>query len=478
MKNKSAAPSVAGLQASPQNPRKISEEQLKRLAKAMAEYGDLSGIIVNRTTGHLVGGHQRVKVFDPTWKIVKRPATDATGTVASGHVESPWGTWSYREVEWPEKKERAANIAANKHGGGWDFKLLTEQLMEMDDGSFDMDLVGFTEEELRKLIGEKPETGEDDVPGIPAKPIAKIGELWVMGDHHLFVGDCTKPDSWKKLMGGKKASCIVTDPPYGVSYESKSGKFDVIEGDHKRGDDLLKMLSSSMKMMENAADDDAAFYIFHASSTREDFATAIKSAGLVEKQYLIWAKTGVVLGHSDYRWSHEPFFYASKDGHKPKFYGDRANPTVWRVSMSSKKSIATVIGPGLIICDGKGSMVYVMPKAPKGKKVRSIRLVEGQDAMVDNSSEGSGTVWEFGREQDYSHPTQKPVALIQRAIENSSAIEQIIVDPFLGSGTTLIAAEKTDRICYGMELDPKYASVIIKRWEEFTGKKATRKSGG
>lgn len=125
------------------NPRKITDEQLERLKKSMQEFGDLSGIVKNVRTGNMIGGHQRVKCFDPSWEIKSKKQTDKTGTVAAGHVETPWGPWVYREVDWDERKEKAANIAANKHGGMWDMPKLAEIIVELDDGEFDMDLTGF-----------------------------------------------------------------------------------------------------------------------------------------------------------------------------------------------------------------------------------------------------------------------------------------------------------------------------------------------
>jgi hypothetical protein len=136
------------------NPRKISDEKLEMLGKAMQEFGDLSGIVVNLKTGNLIGGHQRVKHFNPSWPIKKHKQTDSTGTVALGEIETPFGLWSYREVDWPEKKELAANIAANQHGGEFDEQKLKDQLIEINDGSIDMALTGFDTVEISDLLGD------------------------------------------------------------------------------------------------------------------------------------------------------------------------------------------------------------------------------------------------------------------------------------------------------------------------------------
>jgi len=143
---------IKDLKPADYNPRKITEEKLKMLAKAMQEFGDLSGIVFNCRTGNLIGGHQRVKNFDPTWEVVKEPYQDEVGTIAEGHIETPFGKWKYREVDWPKKKEGAANIAANKHGAMWDFPKLADILIDLDNGAFDMDLTGFDEKGLEDFI--------------------------------------------------------------------------------------------------------------------------------------------------------------------------------------------------------------------------------------------------------------------------------------------------------------------------------------
>lgn len=143
---------VKDLRPAAYNPRKISPKALESLGKAMREYGDLSGIVFNQKTGNVVGGHQRIKHLDPSWEIKKSPAKDSTGTIAIGYIETPMGRWQYREVDWDESKEKAANVAANKHGGEWDLPLLKEILIGLDDGNFDLTLTGFDEKELKNLI--------------------------------------------------------------------------------------------------------------------------------------------------------------------------------------------------------------------------------------------------------------------------------------------------------------------------------------
>ena len=161
---------VADLTPCPYNPRIISEKQLSMLRKSMLEFGDLSGIVKNIRTGHLVGGHQRIKNLDPAWPIVSESHTDKTGTVSLGYIETPSGRWQYREVDWPEKKEASANIAANQHGGEFDMPALKEIILTLDDGSMDMELVGFNSHELELMMTAiKPDEETDGEPE-PEKP--------------------------------------------------------------------------------------------------------------------------------------------------------------------------------------------------------------------------------------------------------------------------------------------------------------------
>lgn len=185
---------ISDLKPSDYNPRKITDKALKSLAKAMKKFGDLSGVVVNVRTGNMVGGHQRIKCLDPSWKIKKEEHTDDVGTVALGHIITPFGRWQYREVDWPKKKEGAANVAANKHGGEWDIPRLKDILVELDDGDFDLELTGFDEDELKELIdwdGEEEELNDAEPQIDRAEELREEwgvseGDLWALGDHRLL----------------------------------------------------------------------------------------------------------------------------------------------------------------------------------------------------------------------------------------------------------------------------------------------------
>lgn len=359
---------------------------------------------------------------------------------------------------------------------GWDRELVRDQVQRLRLDGYQINLLGFSEVALRNW--EAPPAEPDSAPAPSKTPVSRAGDVWVLGGHRLICGDSTKPATWDALFGkADKASVVFTDPPYGVSYESPSGAFEVIQGDDKRRDELYQMLVMSLRQLVKRAMPAAAFYIWHASSTREDFAEAMKAVGLAERQYLMWVKPSVAFGRADYQWQHEPCFYASKADKAPAFYGERAESTVWHAQLATARDVAVTVGNGVLLLDGAGATLFVQAKAPKNKKLRQIRLAKGGRAFLAGS-EIPGTVWQVGRDAQYEHPTQKPVELARRAIENSSRPGEIVADAFLGSGTTLIGAEMTGRRCFGAELDPAYCDVIVQRWEKFAGKAGIHEGAG
>lgn len=479
MSSKKSPSAARDLKPASYNPRKITAAAEAALGRSLAKFGDLSSVVFNVRTQTLVCGHQRLKTVERVARIVKTKHKDEHGTVALGYIETrDKGRLVYREVDWDEATEKAANIAANAHGGEFDDAKAADLVEELLKGGFDLTLLGFDDTELDALLEGKAEAAarpdEDELPEPVSGPaITKLGDLWRLGAHRLLCGDSTSKADVGRLMGKERAACVFTDPPYGVSYEAKSGKFAIIENDDKTHDALLALLAPALTRAAEFSKDTAGIYVWHASSTREEFAHALKAAGLMERQYLIWAKHGLVLGHSDYRWAHEPCFYASKQGFKPDFYGARDQASVWRAALKAKAGVVVLIGPGVVLRDGKGGQVMVTARVPKGKKLRQVRLQPGQAAILALEAQ-ENTVWEVGHDRDYVHPTQKPVELARRALSNSTTPEQIVLDLFGGSGSTLIAAEALNRRARLMELDPKYCDAIVRRWERFTGQTAIK----
>jgi len=317
-------------------------------------------------------------------------------------------------VELDPQREKALNLALNKIQGEWDENKLAELMAELDAGAFDVSLTGFDMDEIEDLVAQinvPEEITEDDVPEAPEEPVTKPGDLWLLGRHRLLCGDSTDQTVIAKLMENQLADMIFTDPPYNVDYEGKTKEKLKIVNDSMGDEDFRSFLTSAFKNMAQKSKEGAPIYVCHADSEGLNFRAAFKEAGWDLKQCIIWVKQHFVMGRQDYQWQHESILYGWKPGAAHKFYGDRKQTTVWQIDR---------------------------PMASR------------------------------------EHPTMKPVPLCAKAIENSSKAGDIVLDLFGGSGSTLIACEQLNRTCYMMELDPIYCDVIIKRWENFTGKKAVK----
>lgn len=417
---------LSDLAPHPKNPRKISDDQLKRLTRSLEKFGDLSGIVFNLKTKRVVGGHQRIKALPSRAKITietthKKPTS--TGTVATGFIEIKGERFSYRQVSWDEDTEKAANIAANKHGGEWDVPQLTEWLSELNLSGFEMDLTGFGSDELEKIL-KIEKVGLCDPDEIPehVEPKTKRGDIYQLGRHRLMCGDSTSITDMDRLFSGVKADLFVTDPPYGVSYVEKNAAVNggvvknavgkKIEND-SLSPEAMHQLWSDIFAMSGYFTDQASYYIFspQGGELMMMMMQAIHQSEWMLKHTLIWAKQNFVFGRSDYHYQHEPILYGWKKKGTHHWNGDR-----------------------------KQGSVLQFDKAPRNDL----------------------------------HPTTKPVALIEYIVQNSSKRGDTVFDAFSGSSTTMIACEKLDRVSLAMELDPQYVDVSVARWEKFTGHAAVQ----
>ena len=435
--------SVTDLKEYFKNPRKISKKQKALLRRDLEELGDLGGIVHDLNSGQIIGGNQRTKIMqeDGAEIALERqydPPT-RTGTVAIGHIIYKGEGFSYRQVRWTPKQCEKANIVANKAGGEWDMENMLDQF-----GVEDLQEYGWEIEELG--IKENQDIEEDDVDTTPPeKPQTEIGDLYELDAHRVECGDCTSEDHWKRLMGSDKATLVFTDPPYGVSYASGTNEFEVIKGDHLRDKALKDLLTGAFSNCREYTIEGPALYVFYASRNHIIFEEALNQTGHQVKQQLIWSK-GHMLGRSDYHWTHEPIMYARKNEKNSKWQGDRKQRTVLDMTKTDLKQL---------------------------KKNELVDLLE--------SIRTASTVWEIKKDAGvhYQHPTQKPIKLAARAMFNSSKVGNLVLDPFGGSGSTLIAAEQAKRTARIMELDERYADVIVRRWiqwkigqgEPFTAKK-------
>ena len=283
------------------------------------------------------------------------------------------------------------------------------------------------------LNTEDQETkGDDETPEVDyeAEPDSKPGMVYELGPHRLIVGDSTKAEDIEKLMAGEKADLIVTDPPYNVDYEGSDGK--KIKNDHMEDQSFLNFLTTAFKVMMSVLKAGGVCYVWHADSEGYNFRQAVKNAGGVVRQCIIWVKNSLVLGRQDYQWRHEPCLYFWKEGAGHYWEGRRDLSTVFDETRSDWK------------------------KMNKEELLAELK-------RVDNEIKTS-IIYEDKPARNAEHPTMKPVRLFERLIKNSSKEEDIVLDPFGGSGTTIIACAKTNRVARVVEFDPKYADVIRKRW--------------
>lgn len=395
----------------PDNAKKHPAKQIRQIANSIKEFGFNQPIVID-SRGFIIVGHGRYEAA----KLL-------------GLTEAP-----VLEVNLNEEQTSAYRLADNKlNESEWDMNLVIEELRGLSEPM--LELTGFDKD----LILEA-EDKDDEIPeNVPPK--AKLGDLWLLGEHRVLCGDSTKTEDVERLMDGKKADMVFTDPPYNVDYsgQGKNTK-DGILNDKMSNEDFNTFLVEAFKRIAENTKRTAGCYIFHSHKTASDFEKALAQTGFLIDTQLIWNKPSAGMGMNDYRTKHEPFFYAYLSKEEKNFYGDRTGTTVWKIPADDEKAF---------------------------------KWFKRQQESLEK---GSTTVWTMSRANvtEYVHPTQKPAELPAVAITKSSKADDIVLDTFLGSGTTLIAAEKTGRICYGMELDPKYVDVIVKRWEEYTGKTATK----
>lgn len=405
------------------NPRAATKKEASELKKSLERFGFVEPVIVNsdpKRKNIIIGGHFRV-----------RTAKDL------GLKEVPV---HYIKIS-DEKKERELNLRLNKNLGHWNAELLVE---------FDENLlldVGFESDELDAMFAdlkmEDENEKDDEAPEAAETSTTQIGEIWKLGRHRIMCGDATNPEHIKTLMDGKTADVVFTDPPYNVNYKGHGQKTsNGIANDNMADSAFGKFLEKVFKNYRESIKSGAGLYVFHSSSSQAQFEYAIEKAGMEVKNQLIWNKPAFSLGRCDYHWKHEPFFYCAVKDKKVQFYGNRKHSTVWDFQKTDAQLFAW---------------------AQKMKRAEE---------------QGKTTVWSMARDKvgEYVHPTQKPVELIVYALRNSSKSGDLVLDFFMGSGSTLIAAEKTERACFGLELAPKYVDVVIKRWEDYTGEKAEKLS--
>jgi len=385
------------------NARTHSDEQVAQIAASIAEFGWTNPVLVG-TDGVLIAGHARLLA-------ARKLGMTELPVIVLDHLT--------------ETQRRALVIADNQlaiRGAAWDEEMLRVELESLKEDGFNLDLVGFTDEELDDLLREPEQipgdTDEDAVPAEPEKIVTVPGDVWILGDHRLLCGDATQFGSFEKVLAGGLADLVFTDPPYNVNYgatmkDRLRGKYHRKIANDNLGDGFEQFLRDSCANI--LAVTKGAVYVCMSSSELATLQKVFREAGGHWSTFVIWAKNTFTMGRSDYQRQYEPILYGWKEGSDHYWCGARDQGDVWFV----KKPVVNDL-----------------------------------------------------------HPTMKPVELIERAIRNSSNPGDTVLDPFAGSGSTLIACEKTGRKCRLIELEPKYCDVAILRWQDFTSKQAVLEQDG
>ena len=478
------------------NPRKDlqpGDPEYEKLKRSMQEFGYVEPIVWNKRTENIVGGHQRYKV------LLDMGMSEVDCVV----------------VDLDETKEKALNIALNKIQGDWDMPKLKDILQELDTGEFDIELTGFGMDEIEELMTQfhmPDEIVEDEVPEPPEEPITKPGDLWILGRHRLLCGDATKKEDVERLMDGKKADMVFTDPPYGMKKESEG-----VLNDNLNYDDLLEFNKQWIPLTFDNLKDNGSWYCWGIDEPLMDIYSNIlkpmrKDNKITFRNLITWDKgNGQGQLASDFRMypiADEKclFVMCGVQGfnNNADNYFEGWTPIVEYLKKQRQIMGWTIKDTKRIAghseksgCHWFDKSQWMMPTEETYRKWQSAAKGDAfkkeydelkkeyyaTRAWFDNTHDNMNNVWHFSRtsgeekESAGGHATPKPIALCSRAIKSSSREEETVLDLFGGSGSTLIACEQLNRTCYMMEIDPVYCDVIIKRWENFTGQKAVKLDG-
>lgn len=401
------------------NPR-INDAAVPAVAKSISQFGFKQPIVVDKNNV-IVCGHTRYKAaLQLGLKTVPCVIAD----------------------DLTDEQIKAYRLADNKVSelASWDMDLLNVEL----EGISDIDMEGFGFELESNSVQEEGEEDDYDMDeGLTQEPRVRYGEIWQLGRHRLMCGDSTKEEDVDALMNGEEAALLITDPPYNVNYQGGTKDKLKIENDAMDNAAFQEFLRAAFDNAYKSMKPGAPFYVYYASRQHINFETALNSASMQVRQQLIWAKNALIIGRQDYQWRHEPIMYGWKDGAAHYFIDDRTQTTV------------------------------IEDEQPEFKKMRKnelVRLLE--DIYSDKIS--STIIHEDKPARSAEHPTMKPIKLLARHVKNSSKLDELVLDLFGGSGSTLIACEQLQRRCNIMEYDERYATVILDRWENLTGQKALK----
>lgn len=403
------------------NPRK-NDKAVPKMMESLRSFGQMVPIVVD-SEGTIVAGHTRYKAMQELgWE---RATIVMADDLTSDQVKA------YRIVD-------------NKVGeySSWD-----DMLLDLELGEIEMDMSPFGFE--REIQLDVEEDGYE--PELPEDPMSKVGDVYILGNHVLVVGDATSREDLRRLLdaaggGGLTVDCVMTDPPYNVAIVGETKDRLTIMNDHMENSSFLAFLDDAFGCMDSVLKPGGAFYIWYASRNGQIFEEACERTGWEIRQCLIWAKQHFVLGRQDYQWKHEPCLYGWKTGEAHYF--------------TENRSLTTILE----------EEPYDLDHMKKEDMRKLLQRILESDIPVDVIHENKPAA-------NKDHPTMKPIRLIATLLRNSTRRGEVVLDLFGGSGSTLMACEQLDRRCLTMELDPRYADVIIDRWETFTGQKAKKVEG-
>ena len=414
---------ITDIHLNPKNPRIIKDDKFKKLVESLRTFPkmmELRGIVAN-SEGMILGGNMRFKAIEHL-----------------GYKEIP-DSWVKIADQLTPEEERIFIIEDNASMGEWDWVELLKDYTADELTAWGVDIPDLETTDEHTIEEDEYTTPEG------LKTDIKLGDLFTIGRHRILCGDSTLEEDFDKLMAGKKADLVFTDPPYGISYMGHVDrrKWDMINNDDLRGDGLVQFLFLAFENAFKHSKKNVPLYTWYASKTHIQFEVALNSAGWEVKQQLIWNK-GMTLGFADYHWSHEPLLYCKKKDQTTEWYGDRTAKTILRQRRTELQLL---------------------------KKSALVQIIKN---LLDNSS-----TWEIDREKvlNYQHPTQKPVTLAGRAMINSSKEDHIVLDMFGGSGSTMIAGEQADRSVYMIDNDPIYVQVTVDRMQKFNPALEIMKNG-
>lgn len=438
------------------NPRKISDTQLDRLIKSLLIFPEMLALrpIAIDETYTALGGNMRYRALTAIASMppneVEAKLGECKGYEQKTEAEKTdlcdyWREWLndptaiiVRADQLTEAQKREFIIKDNVAFGDWDDEMLAADFdpKELVDWG-----LGDLEDSEAEEDADEDDYSEDDAANAPTR--CNPGDVWLLGRHRLMCGDSTKESDVAKLMGGEQAQLLLTDPPYNVDYQGGTKDKKKIANDNMDDATFVAFLTAAFSCAIQAMRPGAAFYVWHADIKGFEFRTALKEVGLTLRETLIWVKNALVLGRQDYQWRHEPCLYGWKDGAAHYFVDDRSQSTVIEDAGVDYRKL---------------------------KKDELLKLVlQLTDVSVPNT-----VIYEDKPTKNDIHPTMKPVKLMARLIKNSTQQEQLVLDLFGGSGSTLIACEQINRKCFTMEYDPKYCDAILDRWEKLTGEEAER----